>query len=655
MVYAAPAMPSTQPSPARSLSLDGEIDLTNLSLEDLMNVEVTSVSKKKQSIADAPAAVSVINQDEIRNSGFNTIPDLLRMVPGVDVGRINSFTWAVGVRGLNDEFNSNLLVLQDGRSLYSSLNAGIYWDTVDYVLEDLERIEVIRGPGATLWGANAVNGVINITSKDSRDTQGWLLDTRASNDDSDVSVRYGGKLSQDTTYRAYIKAKYFNELDDADGDNAGDQWRSLRGGFRIDKHPSDANTFTLQGDVLDNRIREPMELPVPTPPFTQEHITRRDDGGGNLLGRWDHRTSEDSDFSLQMYYDYLKVDYITTNYDQNTIDLDFHHRFKVDRRNELMWGLGYRFISSHILATPFLSGLPPTKNDDLYSAFAQDTITVQPDRWSLTLGSKLEHNSYTGFEVQPSARLLWTPNKTNSMWAAVSRAVRTPARVNFDAVIPQADTRIPTGPGTTAPAVVTLLGNPNEKSEDLIAYEIGYRLEPIKSLSFDMALFYNDYQNKIFASPGAPIFGPTVVIPLNWTNNTKGHTYGGEISATFKVTESWRLVSSYSLLEAKFPGDPADQGAAPQNMAQIHSYLDITKNLQFTAGVYYVGHVSEFDIPGYVSTDLNIIWRPRESLEASIGVLNLFDNHHPEFGATGGQGIPTETPRTVFVQMSYKF
>jgi iron complex outermembrane receptor protein len=656
---------SSMASPTSQPTTGSENDLTNLSLEDLMNVQVTSVSKKKESIAIAPAAVTVINQDEISRSGFSTIPDLLRLAPGVDVGRINSYTWAVGVRGLNDQFNNNLLVLQDGRSLYSPLNAGTYWDTVDYVLADLDRIEVIRGPGGTLWGANAVNGVINIISKDSRDTQGWLLDSRASNDDSDLSVRYGGKISDDTTYRVYLKTKYNNELDDTSGDNAGDEWTALRGGFRIDKHPSTDDTFTLQGDVGDNRIRAPYDVPIMTPPFSQLTVDDRNDATGNLLGRWEHHFSDKSDFSLQMYYDYLGVNYLGAHYYQNTVDLDFHHRFQLGQRNEVTWGAGYRFMNNRIESDNVLSSSPPTRNDKLPSAFVQDTLTLEPERWFLTAGSKFEHNDYTGFEMEPSGRLLWTPNKQNSMWAAVSRAVVTPSRISDDARALAGFAPISTGGASTTVAELELIGNNNIQSEELTAYELGYRLEPRKDLSIDLAVFYNNYNKLESQTIGPPILGSQIVLPLNWDNAIAGDTYGGEISATARVTDSWRIVCSYSLLQTTFwttsssPSDAttalADEGSAPQNQAQIHSYLDITRNLQFNASVFYVGDISRFNIPGYISTDLSLVWKPKESMECSIGVTNLFDNHHPEYGVTAGQGIASETPRTLYVQMSYQF
>jgi iron complex outermembrane receptor protein len=655
--------PTTQPLD-RS---DNSEDFTALSLEDLMNIKVTSVSKKKQSIADAPAAVSVISQEDIRRSGFSTIPDLLRLAPGMDVARINSHIWAISSRGLNDEFANKLLVMQDGRSLYTPFFGGVYWNTVDYVLEDLDRIEIIRGPGATLWGANAVNGVINIISKDSANTQGWLLSTRASNDDSNMSLRYGGRLSDDTTYRVYGKTTYNNELDDANGDNAGDDWSSLRGGFRIDKHPGVNDTFTLQGDVAGNKTIEPYPQVIPTPPFVQNTNFNRTDNSGNILTRWDHRSSASSDFSLQVYYDYVDAEYGPTNYYHNAFDIDFHQRVGLGERNEIIWGLGYRLYNSALKNTGIASADPTTRNDNLYTTFVQDTFTIEPEKWFFTLGSKFEFNNYTGYEMQPGARLLWTPNKQNSVWAAVSRAVHTPTRLASDARYIAAFTEIPTGPTTTAPGEITINGNKNFQSEELTAYELGYRFEPTKRVSIDIATFYNDYNHLQSIEAGGPQFGPTVVIPLTFANRIAGDTYGGEVETTVQVTDNWRLAGSYSLLETSFhslrgstdtTNAIAYENSAPKNQAQLRSYLDITKNLQFNALVFYVGKVGQQAggaIPAYISTDLNFVWQPKESLQVQVGVLNLFDNHHPEFGTTAGIGSESETPRTFYTQLSYKF
>jgi iron complex outermembrane receptor protein len=653
------AQPTTQATPTSQPAGD----FANLSLEDLMNVEVTSVSKKTQAIADAPAAVTVISQDEIARSGFSTIPDLLRLVPGMDVARINSSSWAISARGLNGQFANDLLVLQDGRTLYTPLYGGTYWDSVDYLLPDLDRIEVIRGPGATLWGANAVNGVINITTKDSSDTQGYLLDTRVSSDGEDnLALRYGGKLDDDTYYRVYGKARYFDEFDLSDGDSAGDDWRSVKGGFRIDKHASDNDSYTLQGDLGNDQDRTIESTPVLNPPFSLSHGVNAADTTGNLLGRWNHRVDDTSDFSLQIYYDYVDLDDGNFRYNQNTFDMDFHDRFKIGSANEISWGLGYRFVNGNVTPSTTVS-LAPAKNDNLYSAFVQDTITLQPDRWFLTVGSKIEHNDYSGFDFEPSARLMWTPDDHNSFWGAVSRAVRTPTRVENDADVILARYQQPVAIGATAPGEVELLGNPNQQSEDVVAYELGYRVKPIKQISVDIATFYNNYSkvesvDPLPAQPGSPLN-----VRERFGNQVHGDTWGSEIASTVEVTPRWRLSGSYSLLEAAFENDPGstdttsaanDRGSAPENQFQIHSSFDLTRTVQLNSSLFFVGRVAEFNVPAYFSTDLNVAWQIKEGMSLQVGAMNLFDSSHLEYGSSGPVH-DSQIPLTVYAELTCKF
>jgi iron complex outermembrane receptor protein len=636
-------------------------DFADLSLEDLMNVEVTSVSKKPQSIAGAPAAVTVISQDDIARSGFSTIPDLLRLVPGMDVARINSSDWAISARGLNGEFANDLLVLQDGRTLYTPLYGGTYWDSVDYILPDLDRIEVIRGPGATLWGANAVNGVINITTKDARDTQGYLLNSQVGSDGEDsLGLRYGGKLDDDTYYRVYGKARYFDEFDLDDGDSASDDWKSVQGGFRIDKHASDNDSYTLQGDVGNVQARTIESTPVFNPPFSLSHGVQDADTTGNLLGRWNHRVDDTSDFSLQIYYDYVDLDDGDFGYNQNTFDMDFHDRFMIGSANEISWGFGYRFVNGNVTPSATVS-LAPARNDNLYSTFVQDTITLQPDRWFLTVGSKIEHNDYSGFDFEPSARLMWTPDDHNSLWGAVSRAARTPTRVENDADVILARFQQPVAIGATAPGEVELLGNPNQQAEDVVAYELGYRVKPIKQVSIDIATFYNNYSKveSVDALPAQP--GSPFVVRERFGNRVRGDTWGGEIASTVEVTPRWRLSGSYSLLEAAFegPGGPTgaaanDAGSAPQNQFQIHSSFDLTKSVQLNGALYFVGPMPELNVPSYFSTDLNVTWQINEGMSLQVGAMDLFDSSHPEYASIGPPHA-SQAPLTVYAELAWKF
>jgi iron complex outermembrane receptor protein len=643
-------------------------DLTDLSLEELMDVQVTSVSKTKESMADAPAAVTVIDQDTIARSGFSTIPDLLRLVPGMDVARINSYTWAISSRGLNAQFAGNLLVLQDGRSVYTPIDGGVYWNTVDYVMQDLDRIEVIRGPGATLWGSNAVNGVVNITSKDARDTQGWLVSGRGGNDDSDLVARYGGKISDDTFYRVYFKGKYDNGFPDTapalQRSDTTDDWYSGRGGFRIDKHTSNADTYTLQGDLANDQLRQPMAIPVASAPFSRNVVWNGSDTTGNGLGRWTHRFDPDSDFSLQMYYDYLEIAQSSEDFSQNTVDIDFNDRFKLGTRNQITWGTGYRFYRSNDKPNDLLVFVPPKQVRNLYNIFLQDQIAVVPDRLFLTVGSKLEHNDFTGFELEPGARLLWTPNPQNSVWASVSRATEAPSLADTDLRLQAERFEVPNGSGAAVPAEATVEGNPDHDSEKLVAYEAGYRIQPTKRVSIDLSVYYNNYTRLESLESQAPRPGATVIFPSTFANNIRGDTYGGEIAANLQVTDRWRLAASYSLLHATFERVPgsndttsaaADAGSSPRNQAQLHSYWDITRRLHFNTGVYFTGSVPEYNVPAFTAVDLNVMWEPVDAMEVTVGVMNLLQNRHPEFGTSYGQGFADQVPRTIFAQFSYRF
>jgi iron complex outermembrane receptor protein len=643
-------------------------DLTDMSLEDLMNVQVISVSKTRESIADAPAAVTVIDQDMIARSGFSTIPDLLRLAPGMDVARINSQTWAISSRGRNDTFADDLLVIQDGRTVYSPSFSGVHWNSVDYILQDLDRIEVINGPGATLWGSNAVNGVINITSKDSRDTQGWLVSGLGSNDDSSLSARYGGMISSDTSYRVYFKEKYDQGFPADAGTPQSvaqaDSWYSQRGGFRIDKHASDSDSFTLQGELGNDQLRVPDGVPTLVSPYVRSSVYNGFETAGNVLGRWNHKVDDTSDFSLQLYYDYFKNDPGTLSDTTNTVDIDFHDRFKLGQRNEVIWGAGYRFY--RIEAPPFATvyWTPESQERNLFNFFVQDTYAIVPDHLHLTVGSKLEHNDYTGFELEPSSRLLWTPDNRNSIWGAISRATRSAATLDNSINLTSAVVPVPVGGGVTVPGEEIIRGNPGFTSETEWAYELGYRLQATKSLSVDTRCFYSNYAHEQSIEPGRITPGDPVVIPATFGNGAEGDTYGGEISANLRVTENWRLSASYSLVRATFFMAPGSRGtvfplgaaqSAPQHQAQLHSYLDITRNLQFNAALYFASSVGEFNVPAYVSTDLNVTWEPAAGLQVSAGVQNLIDNQHPEFGTTANQGYADQVPRTVYAQLTYRF
>src|SRR5260221_6359385 len=546
-------------------------DVATLSMEDLMNLQVTSVSKRTQKVADAAAAVFVITQEDIRRSGATSIPEALRLARGLQVARIDENKWAIAARGFNGRFDNKLLVLIDGRSVYTPLFSGVYWNVQDVMLEDVDRIEVIRGPGATLWGANAVNGVINIITKKAKDTQSALVTAGAGTEErASGSARYGGTIGK-TAYRVY--GKYFNwgPSQDSSGITAHDGWDALRGGFRADWTPTGSDSLTLQGDIYQSKYGETLTVPSLSFPYSSTFPNKGNYSGANLLGRWNH-SSEGTSTTLQMYYDNTTISDNSLFVDhQNIFDLDFQQGFHVGDSQQFVWGLGYRSIRDRNDSSFSVSLQPNQLTLNHFSAFVQDEISLVDNRLRLTFGSKFEHNDFTGFEVQPNARLLWTLTPNQSVWTAVSRAVRTPAlteeglRLN-SAVIPPAT---PVNP-TPFPAVVAVFGSHQVQSADLLALELGYRVQVTSSLSADIATFYNNYSNLRTAEPGAPRIegspAPTnIVIPFVAANKMSGGTYGAELFADSRVAPKWRLVGSYSYLQMNIKKNSDSLDPTPDN------------------------------------------------------------------------------------------
>src|SRR5213080_3944245 len=568
----------------------GVPDISRMSIEELMNVEVTSVAKRPQRVADAAAAVFVLTQEDIRRSGAASIPEALRMVPGLQVARIDENKWAIGSRGFNGRFDDKLLVLIDGRSVYTPLFSGVYWNVQDVMLEDVERIEVIRGPGATLWGANAVDGVINVITKKAKATQSAIVTAGAGTEERAAGgVRFGSKLGDNTYYRAYTK--YFDWGPSAypSGITAHDGWDALRGGFRADWTPAGANSLTVQGDIYRSRFDETLTVASLSAPYSNTFPNDGKYSGGNILGRWNH-TSEGSSMSLQMYYDNTTItDHSLFGDHQNILDLDFQHGFHVGDSQQFVWGLGYRSIRDKNDASFTVSLQPNQVTLNQFSTFLQDEISLVDNRLQITLGSKFERNEFTGFEIEPNARLLWNLTPNQSIWTAVSRAVRTPAlteeglRLN-SAVIP------PGAPGnpTPLPAVLAVFGSHPFNSEDLLAYEVGYRVQATNSFSADIATFYNNYSNLRTAEPGAPFLegspAPTdVVIPFVAANKMSGGTYGVELFADWRVAPKLRLVGSYSYLQTDIrknsdsldPTPDSPNGSSPRHQWYLRSSIDL--------------------------------------------------------------------------------
>jgi iron complex outermembrane recepter protein len=642
-------------------------DVTAISLEDLMDMKVTSVSKREQKLADAPAAIFVITQEDIRRSGARNIPEALRMAPGIEVARIDENKWAITSRGFNGRFANKLLVLIDGRSVYTPLFSGVYWNVQDTLIEDVDRIEVIRGPGATLWGANAVNGVINIITKDAQASQNGLAVAEAGNEmDGQVGARYGGKIGANTYYRAYSKYFKLDSSTDSAGNNAFDGWNATRGGFRIDSNSTADDSFTLQGDLYRGKYGESLTQPLLSAPYQTTFRNQGTFSGGNVLGRWNHNFSR-SRTSLQLYYDRTNTaaDSLLLDH-QNIYDLDFQHDVRVNDSHELIWGLGYRFTQDKIYPTSNVTLNPDHRGLSLFSAFTQDEFALFKQRLRVTLGSKFEHNVFTGFEMEPNARFLWTITGKQSVWGAISRAVRTPARTEEDMRL-NADVIPPSALTGGLPLQAAVYGNRNFKSEDLIAYESGYRVQATSKLSFDIAGFYNSYSNLLSAEPGAPVveMSPVVhlTLPLVAGNKRSGRTYGTELFAEWKAAPKWKLSGSYSFLKMDIHGNadsldmssPNPGGASPRHQYYVRSSFDLTKKFEQDMTLRYVAKLDGLAIPSYYSLDGRLGWKPTSKLEFSINGLNLLNDRHLEFRPDFINTTPTQVKRTFRATVTWKF
>jgi iron complex outermembrane receptor protein len=626
---------NTNPSSAQGPAVYKKMDL-----QELMDLDVTSVARQPQPYGQAPAAIDVVTGDEIRRSGATSLPQALRLADNLEVAQLSSSSWDISARGFNTPgFSDDLLVLMDGRSLYSPLLAGVIWNMQDYLLEDIDRIEVISGPGGSLWGANAVNGVINITSKNAKDTQGlyveggggsWLQDFGA--------VRYGGVISSNIYYRVYGKYFDYGSQVYADGSSAGDPWNRGQGGFRIDADASPENTYTLQGDIFGGDTQtEPGGEGTPQTEGTA--------GGGDILGRWTHTYSDGSDMQLQLYYERthlaapfaanaaLFVPEGSLHDDLDTADLDFQDRFSLGDRNKIVWGLGYRFTRDDAQSAPLVGFVPGTLDQNLYSGFLQDQFKIL-DNVYFTAGTKLEHNDYTGFEYEPSGRLQWNITGDQMVWGAVSRSVRMPSRYDRDLVEP-----------TEGPyAFDYQRNNTTFVSETVIAYELGYRAQLAKRLSGSLSSFFNDYDHlrSLSDTPG----GLGGFLPLYWSNNDKGETWGFELSADYQILDWWRLHAGYDFLHENIFVDSGQvdingghaNTADPRNQVFLRSSMDLPHDIEFDADARWIDRVTFYNnpdfgnVPSYFELDLRLGWHLTKNIEVSVTGQNLLHAQHAEAG-----------------------
>jgi iron complex outermembrane recepter protein len=650
------------PQKKQAVGTSPQTDLTQVSLENLMNMEVTSASKKEQKISQVASAIYVIRQEDIRNSGALNIPDLLRMVPGLDVAQISSSVWAISARGFNLQFANKLLVLIDGRAVYTPLFGGTFWDTQDVPLEDIDRIEVICGPGGTVWGANAVNGVISIITKKAADTRGALVTggggTRAQ---EFGTLQYGGKIKKDTNYRIFAKYQNTDASPDLNGQNGKDGWYLLHGGFRADSKLSTKDSLTVQGDIYTGKEGAVIVHSVFTPP---ENINVQEVAavsGGNILGRWDHTFSSHSDTTTQFYFDKYNRGGPESDEVRDTFDFDFQNHITLGARHDLIWGVGYRHTADLDIGTVDQAFLPPRYSAGLFSAFVQDEITLKPDRVVLYLGSKLENNYFTGFDAEPSARVAWTPSERRTFWAAVSRAARTPTRRDKGL-----DAALAALPG---PTEVELVGNPKFQSEHLIAYEAGYRAQPTDRFSVDVTVFFNNYHGLESIEPQASFFDPNSTPPLTiqalqLSNLMYGTTEGVETYLRWKVTKRWTLSPGYSFLEMHLHLKPTSQdsvsmadtqGSNPGHQAQLRSHVELSSKFAWDANAYFAGALPAQFVPSYTRLDSELTWRVAEHLRLSVAGQNLLKDHHEEFNDFQQSVNSTQVKRSVYAKFTWQF
>jgi iron complex outermembrane receptor protein len=653
---AAATATATEPAPEASR------ELADLSIEELMNESITSVGKKEQRIGEAAAAIYVLTGEEILRAGYNSIPEALRMVPGLSVARLASHTWVITARGFAGQYAGKLLVLIDGRSVYDPFFSGVSWDTQDVPLEDLDRIEVIRGPGATLWGSNAVNGVINIITKKASDTQGGLAVAGGGPQERAGTIRYGGNTGN-AQYRTYFKYNDSDAFVLPDGTSAQDQWHMWRAGFRSDWQATQANGFTLQGDVYDGREGYINTLPSLTPPYSSTFLSADHVSGGNVLGRWTHTSGERSSWSLQFDAASTKIPSPQFGIYRSTFNLEFQQQLDWGSRQTVVYGAGYRFIKATYVNSFLLIDPEVNDADAIYNVFLQDEIALVKHRLSLSLGAKVEHTEFSGYTPQPSARLLWTPDHDNSVWASVSRAERTPnpqeSESRFNVVV------VP-GQGSPAmpPILVSVLPNPNLASETLLAYELGYRLQPNKNVYLDIAAFDNVYGNLIFnQAEGVSLeTSPPPVhltVASRFVNDSPRKTHGIEIAPTWQVTEWWKLAGGYTWLQMNLaprlvPQEEDQQaGDTPQHQCNLRSSMQWARAVTFDTAIYYVDSLPEERIPSYLRLDARLGWRVTDDFSMSLTGTNLLQDRHTEFLSYAP--VPEEIPRTLYAKLTWRF
>ncbi len=614
-------------------------DLSSLNLEQLTRIEVSTASRRDQTLFETPAAIYVVTNEEIARSGATSVPEVLRMVPGLEVAQIDANKWAVSARGFNSRFANKMLIMIDGRSIYNPVYSGTLWDHNDLLLEDLDRIEIVRGPGATMWGANAVNGVINIVTKRPRDTQGAILSARGGSTDEIAGARFGWSWKTNVKSRVYAKYVQRRSLLTFDGATARDGASGDRIGGRLDWQRSNRDRFSFRGNLFRNPQKQRIDFGYDPSKFEYDKVYG---AGGYALAKWE-RKLDGSDLALQSYYNEEHRTEIGMKLNMKIVDLDFQHHFNAGAQNDIVWGSGFRWTSDHVSGdqTYFAH---PDHIVNLFSAFLQDSFAILPARLTLTAGSKLQWNTYTQFEIQPRLSLIWTPDAAQAVWGAVSRAVRTPSDQDHDVHL-----LYPLGAIDSLPLDGLVSGNPELKSEAVIAYEAGYRRRLGHRFSADLAAFANHYTDLQATNVGEPYLvsgaAPYIVQPFRYVNGFSGNTEGLEGSIAWTPVHNLRVLGSYTWMQARLNSSGSamvqpsggQDWSTPKNTFDVRGHWNVSRNWGMTAIVNGNSTVPSSlgipvtVVPGHTRADLRLARKLGERAEFALGATNLLRARHEEF------------------------
>ncbi len=634
--------------------------------------QIFSLSKRKERAFDATAANYILSGEDIRRSGATSIPEALRLVPGVQVARMDGNKWAITVRGFNRQFSNKLLVMVDGRVVYTTLFSGVFWDVQDYALEDIDHIEVVRGPGATIWGPNAVNGVINIITKNADATRGSYVSQIVGNRDTSITeARFGAATATNDSYRVYVKKVDREGLQKANdlGENH-DGIKRDQAGFRYDISSIQDNKISIHGDVSHGTAQNYFN--------TLTYRNDKESSNANLVANWDKKISNKSSIILNGYYDYDKFSLPVLSRIAHTFDSDFQHFYNFSKDNQFIWGAGYREIRDEVDFRASGNGVipiayyPQKRNDRWFTGFIQEKYGLIPDKLYVTVGSKFLRNAFTDFEYQPNIRLAYYPERRQTIWASVSRAVRTPTRGERDITIRNAGS-------SSSPSLVLNQGNSNYRSEKEVAYELGYRFQPVRRLSFDLTTFYNEYSSLRTFEPASSSSS------LNPTADNKGHgkSYGLEFSTKWQATRDLKLEGSYEYLKMRLGLESTSrdyasvlagsdelynaEGQSPKHQVKLRAFYNVTSQIEFDNMFYYMSNLEKglqsapggtstrtnVSIPDYVRFDTRLGYAYTPHVNFSVGVQNLFDKRYTEFKAAL-YNRQTEVGRTIYFRMMWQ-